>query len=52
MGRKKVKIIDSLTGTSTKSLGRLILRIEPVNDLPSKERADVASSGVRNSTSA
>lgn len=38
-----------LTATSTKSFGRLILRIEPQKDLPSKESAAEASSGVKNS---
>jgi len=42
----------NLTTVSTYSLGRRILKADPFRDLPSKERAAVASSGVRNSTNA
>lgn len=41
-----------LTATSAKTFGRLILRIEPEKDLPSKVSAAEASSGVKNSKSA
>jgi hypothetical protein len=41
-----------LTVISTNSLGRRIFKADPLSDLPSKERAVVASSGVRNSTNA
>lgn len=45
----KSLIVIILTATSTKSFGRLILRIEPEKDLPSKDSAAEASSGVKNS---
>ena len=51
MKKEMVRIVI-LTATSTKSLGRLTLRMEPEKEPPSKERAAKASSGVRNSKSA
>jgi len=42
----------NLTTISTYSFGRRILKEDPFRDLPSKERAAVASSGVRNSANA
>ena len=41
-----------LTAASVKSFGRLTLTMLPKRDLPSKESAADASSGVRNSTKA
>lgn len=48
-GAIKIDKICILTATSTKSFGRLNLRIEPEKVRPSQERAAEASSGVRNS---
>lgn len=50
--KKRCERYGDLTAISIYSLGRLILRVDPLKDLPSKERAAVASSGVRNSTNA